>query len=132
MIIAVDAAGGDYAPHEIVKGAIQAAHEFGIEIALVGRKNVLRKLAEKSMFGASVTIVDAKQVIDFNEHPMKALPTKPLSSIVIGLGLVKTGQADAFVSAGNTGAVVGGSLLTLGRVPGGSRPTIGRFLATLA
>ena len=53
MIIAVDAAGGDYAPHEVVKGAIQAAHEFGIEIVLVGRKNVLRKLAEKSVLEAS-------------------------------------------------------------------------------
>jgi glycerol-3-phosphate acyltransferase PlsX len=132
MIIAVDAAGGDYAPHEVVKGAIQAAHEFGIEIALVGRKNVLRKLAEKSMLDASVSIVDAKQVIDFNEHPMKALHNKPQSSIVVGIGLVKARQADAFVSAGNTGAVVGGSLLTLGRVRGVSRPTIACFLDTLA
>jgi glycerol-3-phosphate acyltransferase PlsX len=132
MIIAVDAAGGDYAPHEVVKGAIQAAHEFGIEIALVGRKNVLRKLAEKSMLDVSMNIVDAKQVIDFNEHPMKALQTKPQSSIVVGIGLVKSGQADAFVSAGNTGAVVGGSLLILGRVEGVSRPTIGCFLDTLA
>ena len=132
MIIAVDAAGGDYAPHEVVKGAIQAAHEFGIEIVLVGRRNVLRKLAEKSMLDAHVTIEDAKQVIDFNEHPMKALQTKPQSSIVIGIGLVKAGKADAFVSAGNTGAVVGGSLLTLGRVPGVSRPTIACFLDTLA
>ncbi len=132
MIIAVDAAGGDYAPHEVVKGAIQAAHEFGIEIVLVGRKNVLRKLAEKSMLNAPVTIEDAKQVIDFNEHPMKALQNKPQSSIVVGIGLVKSGRADAFVSAGNTGAVVGGSLLTLGRVPGVSRPTIACFLDTLA
>ncbi len=132
MIIAVDAAGGDYAPHEVVKGAIQAAHEFGIEIVLVGRKNVLRKLAEKSVLNAHVTIEDAKQVIDFNEHPMKALQTKPQSSIVIGIGLVKAGTADAFVSAGNTGAVVGGSLFTLGRVPGVSRPAIACFLDILA
>jgi glycerol-3-phosphate acyltransferase PlsX len=132
MIIAVDAAGGDYAPHEVVKGAIQAAHEFGIEIVLVGRKNVLRKLAEKSVLEASVNIVDAKQVIDFNEHPMKALQTKPQSSILVGIGLVKSGEADAFVSAGNTGAVVGGAMLTLGRVPGVSRPAIGCFLDTLA
>jgi glycerol-3-phosphate acyltransferase PlsX len=132
MIIAVDAAGGDYAPHEVVKGAIQAAHELGIEIILVGRKNVLRKLAEKSLLNAPVTIEDAKQVIDFNEHPMKALQTKPQSSIVVGIGLVKAGRADAFVSAGNTGAVVGGSLLALGRVPGVSRPAIACFLDTLA
>lgn len=132
MMIAVDAAGGDYAPHEIVKGALQAAHEFDVEIALVGRKNVLRKLAEKSMLKANITIVDARQVIDFNEHPMKALQNKPQSSIVVGIGLVKSGVADAFVSAGNTGAVVGGSLLMLGRVNGVSRPAIGCFLDTIS
>ena len=132
MMIAVDAAGGDYAPHEIVKGAITAAHEFGVEIGLVGRKNVLKKLVEKSMLKAPVSIIDAKEVIDFDEHPMKALQSKPNSSICVGIGLLKSGAASAFVSAGNTGAVVGGSLLALGRVRGVSRPAIGCFLDTIS
>jgi glycerol-3-phosphate acyltransferase PlsX len=128
MKIAVDAAGGDYAPHEMVKGAIKAVQEFDLEVVLVGRQNVLRKLAEKSPVDSGIIIVDATQVIDFNEHPMKALQQKPDSSIVVGIELLKTGEVDAFVSAGNTGAVVGAALLTLGKLNGVSRPAIGCFL----
>ncbi len=131
MKIAVDAAGGDYAPHEMVKGAIKAVQEFGLEVVLVGRQNVLRKLAEKSPFEAGIAIVDATQVIDFNEHPMKALQQKPDSSIIVGIELLKNGEVDAFVSAGNTGAVVGGALITLGKLNGVSRPAIGAFLDPL-
>jgi len=126
--IALDAAGGDYAPHEVVKGAIKAAQEFGVEIILVGRKNVIQKLADKALTRTGITIVDAKQVIDFNEHPIKAIQGKPDSSIVIGTNLVKEGEADAFVSAGNTGAVVACALLTLGKAKGVARPAIGCFL----
>jgi phosphate acyltransferase len=132
MKIAIDAAGGDYAPHEVVKGAISAAQEYGVEVILVGRKNVLRALAEKSLDKTGITIVDATQVIDFNEHPIRSLQSKPDSSIVVGINLVKNGDADAFVSAGNTGAVFGGALLTLGKVKGVSRPAIGCFLDTIS
>jgi len=132
MKIAVDAAGGDYAPHEMVKGAIQAAREYGVDIVLVGRKNVLRKLAEKSIEKTGITIVDAKQVIDFGEHPIKSLQNKPDSSIVIGTGLLKNGDVQAFVSAGNTGAVVASALLTLGKLNGVSRPAIGCFLDSIS
>jgi len=128
MKIAVDAAGGDYAPHEMVKGAIKAVQEFGLEVVLVGRQNVLRKLAEKSPVDSGITIVDATQIIDFHEHPMKALQQKPDSSIVVGIELLKNSEVDAFVSAGNTGAVVGAALLTLGKLNGVSRPAIGCFL----
>ncbi|MCK4862905.1 MAG: phosphate acyltransferase PlsX, partial [Dehalococcoidales bacterium] len=130
--IAVDAAGGDYAPHEVVKGAIKAAHEYEVEIALVGRRSVLRKLALKSVGKARVKIVDAKQVIDFNEHPIKAIQNKPDSSIVVGINLLKKGSADAFISAGNTGAVVAASLLTLGRANGVNRAAIGCLLDTIS
>ncbi len=130
--IAVDAAGGDYAPHEVVKGAIKAAQEYGVEITLVGRKNVLRTLAAKSIEKVPITLVDAKQVIDFNEHPIKAVQNKPNSSIVVGINLLKSNGVDAFVSAGNTGAVVAASLLTLGRVKGISRAAIGCFLDTIS
>jgi glycerol-3-phosphate acyltransferase PlsX len=132
MKIAIDAAGGDYAPHEVVKGAIKAAQEFGVEIILVGRKNVLRVLAEKSLEKTGITIVDAKQIIDFNEHPIEALRNKPDSSIVVGINLLKSGDADAFVSAGNTGAVFGAALLTLGKIKGITRPAIGCFLDTIS
>jgi len=132
MKIALDAAGGDYAPHEMVKGAIKAVQEFGVEVVLVGRQNVLRKLAEKSLSKTGITIVDAKQVIDFNEHPMKAIQSKPDSSIMVGINLLKSGDVQAFVSAGNTGAVVVGSLLTLGKLNGVSRPAIGCFLDTIS
>jgi glycerol-3-phosphate acyltransferase PlsX len=132
MKIAVDAAGGDYAPHEMVKGAIKAVQEYGVEIALVGRKNVLRKLAEKSLNKTGITIVDAKQVIDSNEHPMKAIQGKPDSSIVVGINLLKAGEVQAFVSAGNTGAVFAAALFTLGKVNGVSRPAIGCFLDTIS
>ena len=130
--IIVDAAGGDYAPHEVVKGAIKAVQEFGVEIILVGRKNVIRKLAEKALSKTGITIVDAKQVIDFNEHPIKAIQSKPQSSIVIGVNLLKEGKAAAFVSAGNTGAVVAASLLALGKAKGVNRPAIGCFLDTIS
>src|SRR4030042_914454 len=132
MKMAVDAAGGDYAPHEMVKGAIKAVQETGVEVVLVGRKNVLRKLSEKSLHKTGITIVDATQVIDFDEHPMKAIQNKPDSSIMIGINLLKSGDVQAFVSAGNTGAVVVGALLTLGRLNGVSRPAIGCLLDTIS
>jgi glycerol-3-phosphate acyltransferase PlsX len=132
MKIAIDAAGGDYAPHEVVKGALKAAQEYGVEIVLVGRKNVINKLAEKSLSKTGVTVVDAKQVIDFDEHPIKAIQSKPDSSIVVGINLLKSGDAQAFVSAGNTGAVVAAALLTLGKANGVSRPAIGCFLDSIS
>ena len=130
MIIAVDAAGGDYAPQEIVKGAIKAAQEYNIEIALVGRHNVLHVLAGRLLRKPGITIVDASQVIEYDEPPMKAVRGKPKSSIVVGINLVKDGSASAFVSAGNTGAVLCAALLKLGKAEGIDRPAIGVFLDT--
>jgi glycerol-3-phosphate acyltransferase PlsX len=132
MIIAVDAAGGDYAPHEVVKGALKAAQEYGVEIALVGRRNVLHVLTGRSSRKSGISIVDATQVIDYHEPPIKALQSKPDSSIVVGINLLRSGHASAFVSAGNTGAVVGAALFTLGKTKGVSRPAIGCFLDTVA
>jgi glycerol-3-phosphate acyltransferase PlsX len=128
MIIAVDAAGGDYAPHEVVKGAIKAAQDYDVDIALVGRRNVLHVLTGRSSKKANITIVDAKQVIDYHESPIKAIQKKPNSSIVVGINLLKNERASAFVSAGNTGAVVAAALLSLGKSKGISRPAIGCFL----
>ena len=128
MIIAVDAAGGDYAPHEVVKGAMKAREEFGVEIALVGRMAILHVLVGQKLTRSGISMVDASEAIAFNEHPMKAIRNKPDSSIVVGTNLVKKGEADAFVSAGNTGAVFMASLLSLGKVPGVERPAIGTVL----
>jgi glycerol-3-phosphate acyltransferase PlsX len=127
-IIAVDAAGGEYAPREIVEGAIKAAEEYDIEVALVGNKAILHVLAGRHIGKSKLSIIDASQVIEPHEHPMRAVKGKPDSSIVIGINLVRDGEASAFISAGNSGAVVGASLLNLGRIKGIERPALGSFL----
>jgi len=123
-VIAVDASGGDYAPHEVVKGAVKAVEEYGVEVTLVGKKSVLHVLVGRELNKPGLTIVDADQVIESDESPMKALKTKPNSSIMVGVNLLKEGKAAAFVSAGNTGALFGAALLTLGRIKGIERPAI--------
>lgn len=123
-IIAVDAAGGDYAPHEIVKGAIKAGEEYEVGIVLVGKKSIIHVLAARQLREDWLTIVDATEVIEPDEHPMRAIISKPNSSIVLGVNLVKQGAAQAFVSAGRTGAVFGASVLILGRKEGIERPAI--------
>jgi glycerol-3-phosphate acyltransferase PlsX len=127
MIIAVDAAGGEY-PREIVEGAIKASQEYDVEIALVGNKSILHLLAGRHKSKAKLSIVEAKQVIEPRESAVKAIKSKPDSSIVIGVNMVRDGLASAFVSAGNTGAVVFASLLNLGRIEGVERPALGSFL----
>lgn len=128
MIIAIDAAGGEHAPHEIVKGAIKAAQDYEVDIALVGRKRMLHVLASRYLKKPGITIIEASQVIELHEPPIKAVRSKPNSSIVVGINLVKDGAASAFVSAGNTGAVVGAALLNLGKIKGIRRPALGSFL----
>lgn len=128
MIIAVDAAGGEHAPHEIVKGAIKAAKEYGVEVALVGRKEILYVLAGRHMGKRGLSIIDAGQVVGPHESPVEAIRNKPDSSIVIGTNLVKDGSASAFVSAGNTGAVLYSALFVLGKIKGIGRPAIGSLI----
>ena len=96
MIIAVDASGGEYAPHEIVKGAIQAAREYEVEIALVGRKEILYVLAGRYLTKLGIKIIDASQIIDYHESPVEAIRHKPESSIVVGTNLVREGKAAGF------------------------------------
>ena len=128
MRIAVDAAGGEYAPHEIVKGAIKAAREYDVDIALVGGKAILHVLAGRHLGKPGISIVEASQTIEPHEPPMKAVRSKPDSSIVVGINLVKDGSASAFVSAGNTGAVVCAALLNLKKIEGIERPALGCIL----
>ncbi len=124
MIIAVDTAGGEHAPHEIVKGAIRAAQEYGVEIALVGNKAMLHVLAGRYLKKAGLSIVEASQTIGFDESPIKAIRSKPQSSIVVGINLVRDGVASAFVSAGSTGAIISAAFLNLGKMEGVERPAL--------
>ncbi len=128
MIIAIDAAGGEYAPHEIVKGAIKAVQEYKVDIALVGKKSILHVLAGRYLNKPGITIVEASQTIELGESPLKAIRNKLDSSIVVGINMIKNGTASAFVSAGNSGAVVGATLLNLGKVKGIQRPALGSLL----
>ena len=128
MIITVDAAGGEYAPREIIKGAVKAIEEYKVDVALVGRRTILQMLARRYLKKPGLTIVEASQVIEPCEPPMKAVRSKPDSSIVVGINLVKEGAASAFVSAGNSGAVMGAALLNLGKIEGVERSAIGSFI----
>ena len=128
MIIAVDASGGEYAPHEIVKGALKAAEDFKIGIALVGKKEILHVQASRHMKNLDVSIIDAPEVIEDVESPIEAVTKKPNSSIVVGINMVKEGKAQAFVSAGSTGAVMYAAFSMLGRVEGIERPAIGSII----
>ncbi|MFC1873220.1 phosphate acyltransferase PlsX [Chloroflexota bacterium] len=128
MIIAVDASGGEHAPSEIVKGAIKAAQEYEVDITLVGKKDALNMLTRRHSAKTEINIVEASQVIDFNESPIRAIQGKPDSSIVVGTNLVRDGKSAAFVSAGNSGAVAAAALINLGKIKGIPRPAIGSFL----
>ncbi len=128
MIIAVDAAGGEYAPREIVKGAIKAVEEYKVDVALVGKKTILQMLARRHLKKPGLTIIEANQIIEPCEPPIKAVRSKLDSSIVVGINLVKDGTASAFVSAGNTGAIMGAALLNLGRIEGVDCSAIGSFI----
>jgi len=129
MRIAVDASGGEYAPKEIVTGAIKAAEEYKVDIILVGEKSILHVLSNRNLGKSGLTIIEASQSIELGEPPVKAVQNKPDSSIVVGVNLVRDGTASAFVSAGNTGAVLCAALFNLGRIDGIERPALGSILA---
>jgi phosphate acyltransferase len=124
MIIAVDAAGGDHAPREIVKGVVEATLEYDLEVALLGDRELLEDLLRQEQMTDKIIVVGATQTIGCNEHPVQAVRNKPDSSIVKGIKLVKDGEASAFVSAGNTGAVLTSSFLLFDKLPGVERPAI--------
>jgi glycerol-3-phosphate acyltransferase PlsX len=128
--IVVDAMGGDFAPVNEIEGSVQALREHdGIEVILVGKEAALRaELAKHQTGSLSISIVDAAEVITMEDSPTAALKQKRNSSLAIGMTLHKDGKAHAFVSAGNTGAVLSASTLILGRIKGVSRFMIGAFL----
>ncbi len=124
-VIALDAMGGDNAPGEIVAGAVQAAREIGLRVVLVGLPEPITvELATHGGKPDTMTIVPASEVIEMDEQPAQAARHKKDSSIVVGLRMVKEGQAGAFVSAGNTGAIMAAAIMYLGRIKGIERPTV--------
>jgi glycerol-3-phosphate acyltransferase PlsX len=125
--IVVDAMGGDFAPANAVLGAIEAQKENkSFDLFLVGQENkILEVLSSNNVSFAKDFITNADAVIEMGDSPASSLKTKPNSSIVIGAQLVRDNKADAFVSAGNTGAMMAASTLIIGRIAGLGRPTIG-------
>ncbi|HHX14262.1 MAG TPA: phosphate acyltransferase PlsX [Clostridiales bacterium] len=125
MRIVIDAMGGDHAPVAIVKGAVDAARKITDELILVGDEKRVREELSKYIYDKKqIRIVHAGEVIGNDEAPVRAVRSKPNSSMVVGLSMVKEKQADLFVSAGNTGAIMAGALFLLGRIQGIDRPAI--------
>lgn len=123
--IAVDAMGGDFAPLEIVKGAVQAAREYDIAIQLVGDEEKIKaELAKYDVKGLDIGITHTDEVIEMGESPAKALRAKKKASIVLAVNSVAKGESDGLVAAGSTGAAMAASLFGLGRLPGIKRPVI--------
>ena len=130
--IAVDAMGGDYAPAEMVAGAVDAANDRpDIRIALVGRQEEIQ--AELSKFTyqkEQIEVVNAAEVIATEEPPVNAIRKKKDSSMVVALNMVKNGEADAFVSAGSSGAILVGGQVIVGRIKGVERPPLAPLIPT--
>lgn len=136
MIIALDAMGGDFAPVSTVEGAILAAKQSSHKILLVGQeKYILDEMSKHSkkynLKALNIEIINADEVIAMDEHPVKAVRQKRNSSLSICASLVATGKADAFVSMGNSGAVMAAALFYLKRIEGVLRPAISTFFPTM-
>jgi len=128
MRIVIDAMGGDNAPDEIIKGVVEAADKVDAELVLVGIEKVIKeKLAEYDE-KKNITIKNATEVITMEEVPTKAIKAKKDSSMVVGLNMIKEKEADIFISAGSTGALLTGALLNVGRIKGISRPALATVL----
>lgn len=122
--VAVDAMGGDNAPGEIVAGAVEAVREkSGIQVALIGREELVKaELAKYTYNQEQIQVVNATEAIATEEPPVNAIRRKKDSSIVIGMNMVKKKEADAFVSAGSSGAILVGGQVIVGRIKGVERP----------
>ncbi len=131
MNIALDMMGGDFAPLEAVKGAAAylATGPGDIHLTLIGDEEKIKAIiADHPLPENKYSIVHASQVVGMHEHPTKALKEKQQSSIAIGFHLLANGKTDAFISAGNTGAMMVGALFSIKAIEGVIRPTIGAYL----
>jgi glycerol-3-phosphate acyltransferase PlsX len=132
MNIGIDMMGGDYAPLEALKGLQQYLSQFENHLYCIGDETQLNQLFQQ--YGLSspfLHLVHAPEVIGYHEHPTKALKEKPNSSIAIGFKLLEAGQIDAFLSAGNTGAMLVGAMFTIKTIKGVLRPTIASLMPKL-
>ena len=130
--VAVDAMGGDYAPGEMVAGAVEAVNaKPGIRVLLVGQKQaVVSELSKHTYDKDQIQVVNATEFIATEEPPVNAIRKKKDSSIVVGMNLVKQGEADAFVSAGSSGAILVGGQVIVGRIKGVERPPLAPLIPT--
>ena len=130
--VAVDAMGGDHAPAEIVRGAVNAvAMRKNIKIYLTGQQDVIKQeLARYSYSGSQIEVIHAEEVIETAEPPVMAIRKKKQSSIVVGMNMVKEKKADAFISAGSSGAVLVGGQVIVGRIKGVERPPLAPLIPT--
>ena len=130
--VVLDAMGGDYAPTEMVKGAVDAINrERRVKVILVGREESIKNELEKYTFDKErIQIVNASEVIETAEPPVNAVRRKKDSSIVVGMKLVKSEEADAFVSAGSSGAILVGGQTLVGRIKGVERPPLAPLIPT--
>lgn len=131
MNIALDMMGGDYAPLEAVKGISLFLAEGGsnISLTLIGDEAKVNELLLANAIPlTNIAVIHAAQFIDMHEHPTKALREKQQSSIAIGFSLLAAGKTDAFISAGNTGAMMVGALFSIKAIEGVTRPTIGAYI----
>lgn len=132
ITVVVDAMGGDNAPDAMIKGAVEAVQEReDVKVILVGIESVMKEKLQAYQYDTSrISVVHASEVIATAEPPVLAIRTKKDSSIVVGLNLVKKGEADAFVSCGSTGAVLVGGQLIVGKIKGVKRPPLAPLLPT--
>ncbi len=125
MNIALDAMGGDHAPEAIVAGGVEAARVYDVTVSLVGKPEVIEaELKKHDTRGLNLPIVPASQVIEMDDKPAAAVRTKTDSSMVVGCKMVKRNEAQAFVSAGNTGGALAAGILHVGRIKGILRPAL--------
>ncbi len=130
--IALDAMGGDNAPSEMVKGAVDAARkEPAMKVFLIGPKEAIEKELAKYQFNKTqIEVIHASEVIETAEPPVNAIRKKKDSSIVVGMKMVREGKADAFVSAGSSGAILVGGQVLVGRIKGVERPPLASLIPT--
>ena len=125
MNIALDVMGSDHGPGEVIAGAIQAARAHGLTVSLVGKPDLIEaELAKHPISGLRLPIVPASEVIEMGEKPAAAVRAKPDSSMVVACRMVRNGEAQAFVTAGNTGAALAAGILQIGRIKGILRPAL--------
>ena len=132
MNIIVDAFGGDNAPLEIIKGSVAAIEEYGIDVTFVGNEEIIRKVSKENNINIEgIKIVHADSVISQNEAGTEVVKSKKDSSMAVGLKLLHDGEGDAFVSAGNSGAICVGATLIVKRIKGIKRPGFAPVMPTL-